>query len=104
MEPEVGQQEHTDLLADLDEAWEIPCDIPRITAQTGKGFPRCHGARAEWVAYRGNCCPQSPRYYLLCNSCKDTFQKWSAHRAALACGWCGEPTDGPLTFVPLRKS
>lgn len=102
-EPETIQQDDTDLFTELEEAWEIPCDIPRLNAELGKGFPVCHADRAEWIGYR-SCCPQSPRFILLCTSCKETFQKWGAHRAALACGWCGEPTDGPVRFVPLRQA
>lgn len=102
MEPEVVGHVGEDVLGHLDQEWETPCDIPGVTAELGVGYPKCHAERAEWVMWR-DCPCGSPRYLLLCHSCKTTFQAWMAHQASLECGWCGEPTN-PVTFVPLRGS
>ena len=103
VEPGSYTRADDELLKDLEDEWDIPCDMPKISAGShGKGWPKCLGESARWVAWRANCCPESPRYYLLCDKCKTTFQWWIAKQAALVCGWCGEPTGGPLTFTPLE--
>jgi hypothetical protein len=103
MEPEVAEHVGEDALGHLDQEWEVPCDIPRVTAETGKGYPKCHGHRAEWIMWRDSCCTESPRHLLICHDCKKTFQSWMAHAASLSCGWCGAETR-PVTFTPLRGS
>lgn len=103
MEPEVVGHVGEDVLGHLDEEWETPCDIPGVTAQLGKGYPKCNGDRAEWIMWRDSCCAESPRHLLICNSCKSIFQSWMAHMASLECGWCKGPTR-PVTFTPLRGS
>ena len=84
------------------EAWDIPCDIPaRTRAHNIPGYPKCKGESARWVAWRANCCPGSPRYLLVCDFCKDVYQRWIARDAYIACGDCGEYTGGFVKFTEL---
>ena len=102
MSPEIV---HPDIDSDFseleDQDWDIPCDIPKI--RTGAGWPDCGGQPAQWVAWRPNCCAAGPRYLLVCDHCKNTYQRWAAQYAEIVCGWCGTVTGGTLAYIPLNK-
>lgn len=83
--------------------WEIPCDIGKLGLGV-PGYPMCMGEPAQWIGLRANCCPQGPRYRLVCDHCKSVYQRWQARQASIVCGICGAETGGFLDFVPLRKS
>jgi hypothetical protein len=100
MEPEVVADTALVILQALEEEMEIVCDIASKRGESG--WPQCPDRKAEWVAWRGDCCPNSPRYFLMCRACRVVYETWYAMGAALACGWCEAPSDGPLTFAPLR--
>lgn len=93
-----------DWLADLDEEWEIPCDIYSLRIDD-PDYPRCKGEPARWIGWRPTaCCGKSPRYRLVCNFCKKVYQRWAAMQAYIACPVCGQDIEGFCEFVPLRKS
>lgn len=98
--------ERTD--ADLDTSifedaeFEIVCDIAQLQEDHGGRMPVCKGDPAVWVAWRANCCPTSPRYRLICDSCKKVYQAWTAHNASISCVTCGKETGGFLSYTPLK--
>jgi hypothetical protein len=92
-----------DLLNDLDESWEIICEIPELIRQNGSGFPCCAGDPAKWVAWRANCCEASPRYLLVCDFCKGVYQRWAAMQASVVCAWCKSEVGGFVRFTELNK-
>ena len=89
-------------LEDLDFDFVVACEIPARRAATG-GFPMCDADPAEWVGWRAACCPQSPRYLLMCSRCKETYQMWQAMKACIVCADCGAETGGPISYTPLNK-
>lgn len=82
--------------------FEIQCDIFRLKV-SHKGMAPCLGDPARWIAWRANCCPESPRYRLVCDHCKRVYQKWVAMQAVITCTHCGAETGGFLTFTELKK-
>lgn len=92
------------LLDNLDADWEIVCDIPALIRANGAGFPYCQENPARWVAWRPNCCTAGPRYHLVCDLCKTTYQRWQAKNAVIVCTYCGAETGGFAAFTPLGKS
>jgi hypothetical protein len=81
--------------------FEIVCDIAELSHEA-PGFPACRGDAARWVAWRPACCPQAPRYRLLCDRCKAIYQAWEAKNAYIWCGICGNETGGFLAYTPLK--
>lgn len=81
--------------------FDIVCDISSLR-NVSPDFPRCQGGAARWVAWRPNCCPESPRYRLVCDDCKKVYQAWQAKNAYIYCGYCGEDTGGFISFTPLK--
>lgn len=91
-----------EILQDLDEEWDVICDI--ACKQGEWGWPKCQGDRAEWVGWRVKCCGSGPRYFLLCTYCKETYSRWlSDPTFHLSCAWCGAD-GGIVTFTELRKT
>lgn len=82
--------------------FDIECDIAVARRVDPGGFPVCNGDPARWVGWRPNCCPDSPRYRLLCDKCKRTYQNWAAKNAFVYCGTCGSYTGGFLAYTPLE--
>lgn len=92
-----------DVMTFESEEFDIECDI--AVARRGGfpgGFPVCNGDPARWVAWRPNCCPGSPKYRLICDKCKTTYQNWIAHNAYMYCGTCMSQTGGFIAFTPLK--
>lgn len=81
--------------------FEIICDIAE-KRQVSPEWPACKGDAARWVAWRPNCCPDSPRYRLICDRCKSIYQAWAAKQAFIYCGYCGNETQGFVSFTPLK--
>lgn len=79
----------------------IPCEVPNLRVQFPGEAPVCPGDPAKWVAWRANCCPESPRYRLLCDSCKNVYQNWEARRARILCVSCHKETGGFIAYTPL---
>lgn len=106
MQAGLGVSTEEEILGDLDSSWEIACEIEELAQKQGKagGWPMCGGAPAEWVGWRPNCCPDSPKYLLMCSGCKAAYQRWLALGAALVCGWCGTNTGGFVSYTPLNKA
>ena len=94
----------TEGLTHLDGDWEIACEVPARAEQIGKGTPRCLGDPAKWVGWRANCCPESPKYLLICDVCKNVYEQWIAANAYLTCGDCGAHTGGFVSFTELNKA
>lgn len=84
-----------------DAEFDIICDISKMNGVDPK-FPTCHGDPARWVAWRANCCPESPRYRLVCDHCKKVYQAWMAKQAHITCAHCGRETGGFISFTPLK--
>lgn len=80
---------------------EIPCDISKLRLMTD-GFPYCNGGPARWIAWRPNCCPESPKFRLVCDECRKKYLAWQAKQAYIYCGYCSKETGGFLDFSPLR--
>lgn len=97
--PERLVTESTDLFEDHE--FDIICDIYALGGRA-KSYPPCPGDKAEWVAWRANCCPQSPRYRLICTDCKRVYQGWQANNGHISCADCGYETGGFISFTPLR--
>lgn len=81
--------------------FEIVCDIA-AARNVSPDFPPCNGDPARWVAWRPNCCSESPRYRLICDRCKSIYQIWQARHAYIWCGFCGKETGGFISFVPME--
>ena len=92
-----------DTLGDLDFDMEVACEVPARAEAVGHGTPQCLGDPAIWVAWRGNCCPQSPRYMLICDHCKQVYNNWLAKFAMITCGDCHAETGGFITNTPLNR-
>ena len=67
-------------------------------------IPTARRIRPWWVAWRPNCCTAGPRYHLVCDYCKTTYQRWQAKQAVIVCIYCGEETGGFAAFTPLGKA
>lgn len=80
--------------------FDIVCDIASLSLEDPR-FPKCKGDPARWVGWRSNCCPNSPRYRLLCNACKKVYQAWAARDAHVTCGICGQESEF-VAFTPLE--
>lgn len=91
-------------LVHLDGEWEIACEVPARAAAIGRGTPKCLGDPAKWVAWRVNCCPESPKYLLICDICKNTYEAWLAGNAYITCGDCGKQTGGFISYTELNKA
>lgn len=87
----------------LDFDFEEACEVPARAQAIGAGLPQCPGRTAEWVGWRPNCCPQSPRYMLLCDPCKNIYQRWIAQHSYIVCGDCKQETGGFHTYTRLNK-
>lgn len=92
--------DETDITELSDDEFEVVCDV--LQHQGEPGWPHCQGEPARWIAWHALCCPQRPKHTLLCDLCKKTYQHWYAHLAAMSCGWCQVPNEGPLTYTPLK--
>lgn len=91
-------------LGHLDFDIELPCEVPQ-RAQTGKpgGTPKCDGRPARWIGWRPNCCPESPRYVLLCDECKRIYQAWQAANPVMFCADCGVDNGGFIRYTELNR-
>jgi hypothetical protein len=98
---EVGADPYT--LEHLDFDYEAACEIPERARQIKGGTPMCNGNPAEWVGWRANCCPTSPRYLLICSPCKRVYQAWIATAGYITCGDCGAETGGFISFTELNR-
>lgn len=101
--PEAEVVHETTSLSDLDFDIELPCEVPQRRAVGGGGTPHCGGAPARWVAWRVSCCPESPRYVLLCDYCKRSYQMWMLMGAAIYCADCSMETGGFVSFTELNR-
>lgn len=82
---------------------DIACDIYALRQKhEAAGYPPCKGDPARWVAWRANCCPEGPRYRLVCDHCKRVYQNWMAKWARIVCVHCHQETGGYCDFTPLR--
>lgn len=88
-------------LTHLDFEFEAECEVPARSAQIGGGMPKCPGRPASWVAWKDSCCTATPRYLLMCDQCKSTYQAWMATAAFINCGDCGQES-GYVLFTPLN--
>jgi len=79
--------------------FEVVCEIAALRPEH-PAFPKCKGDPARWVGWRANCCPTSPRYRLLCDFCKQTYQNWFAKGAFVYCGDCLQECEF-LAYTPL---
>lgn len=91
----------TDSITYLDREWEIACEVPQRLAGTPWSDP--HDTPATWVMWRANCCPQSPRYLLVCDKDKDIYQNIISRQGYISCVDCNAECD-ILSFTPLNKS
>lgn len=95
-----------EVLGELDSEWEIPCDIPQRNQLSPGGWPPCKGDPARWVAREVCDCrpPAKPRYTLLCDHCKNTYEDWFRQGLTLSCIWCGKRGCKPPVpwFTPLK--
>lgn len=89
-------------LENLDFHIEEPCEVPGRARVAGGGTPKCPGRPAVWVGWRENCCPQSPRYLLLCDECKRTYQAWMVRGGYITCANC-QAEGGFVTFTELNR-
>jgi hypothetical protein len=96
LDSDVERLEHLDF--DIESA----CEVPARAAAIGGGTPKCPGGPARWVAWRDICCPASPRYLLMCDECKRTYQAWMALAGFVTCGDCG--AEGTYhTYTKLNR-
>ena len=86
----------------LDFDMEVACEVEARRQAVG-GTPICKGDPASWVAWRPNCCPQSPKYLLICHHCKGIYQAWQAKYASISCGDCGMETGGFIAYTWLNR-
>ena len=101
---EMSVEHDVDTIEHLDAEWDVACEVQARAAAIGGGTPRCLGDPAQWVAWRANCCPESPRYMLICDVCKNVYDAWIAANAFITCGDCGTQTGGFVAYTELNKA
>lgn len=89
-------------LMHLDFEFEAECEVPARSRQIKGGMPKCPGRPATWVAWKDSCCNAAPRYLLMCDECKRTYQAWMAAAGYITCGDCGRES-GYVLYTELNK-
>lgn len=80
------------------EEFEIPCEVPSFTDDH-----KCQGDPAEWVAFRRVICPCGIIVRIVCNVCKEDYQRMMAQFAYIQCPRCETETGGFSRFERLVK-